>query len=189
MWNHRKNEWCFCRPGFFFFSFSSAVGSKNSIISLNFPSHELYFIPVNLSCLCSKVMIRPQLIFFVYPQEWVALENLEVDGSPGMTSIPVSVFKVSPLNLFQWPCCYCTFLVSSWPSQTTTLVPFTNETFLKGTQACNKPLLEPKCLGVGLERFFMMGELDRSTLFCNLSLIYWSFSYMPLSLAVVFLRV
>lgn len=37
-------------------------------------------------------------IFFVCPQEWVALENLEVAGSPGMTSIPVSVFTVSPLN-------------------------------------------------------------------------------------------
>lgn len=77
----------------------------------------------------------------------MALENLEVDGSPGMTSIPVSVFKVSPLNLFQWPCCCCTFLVSSRPGWTTTLVPFANETFLKGTQDCNKPLLEPKCLG------------------------------------------
>lgn len=30
----------------------------------------------------------------------MALENLEVDGIPGMTSIPVSVFKVSPLTFF-----------------------------------------------------------------------------------------
>lgn len=39
---------------------------------------------------------RPQLYLFVcvYPQEWVALENLEVDGIPGMTSTLVSVFNI-----------------------------------------------------------------------------------------------
>lgn len=34
------------------------------------------------------------LFVCVYPQEWVALENLEVDGIPGMTSTLVSVFNI-----------------------------------------------------------------------------------------------
>lgn len=108
------------------------------LILLNFPSHELYITPVNFSMFVQQGNDPTStLLFFVYPQEWVALENLEVDGSPGMTSIPVSVFKVSPLNLFQWPWRCCTFPVSSRPGWTTTLVSLTSETFPKGAQACS----------------------------------------------------
>lgn len=77
----------------------------------------------------------------------MALENLEVDGIPGMTSIPVSVFKVSPLTFSVALLLLCTVLVSSPPGRTTSLVRITNETFPEGTQACNKPLVELKCLG------------------------------------------
>lgn len=76
------------------------LATKTLIISLNLPSHEMSVFPVNFPCLCSKVMIRAQLYLFVYPQEWVALESLEVAGIPGMTPILVSVFKVSLLTSF-----------------------------------------------------------------------------------------
>lgn len=76
----------------------------------------------------------------------MALENLEVAGSPGMTSIPVSVFTVSHLTL---PTAWLLVYVSgrSRPGPTTLVVPFTKEAFLKGTQACDELVLGPQCVG------------------------------------------
>ena len=51
-------------------------------------------------------------------------------------------------------------LVSSPPGRTAAFDPLTKETFLKGTQARIKPLLEPQCFGVGLQRFYVEPKLN-----------------------------
>lgn len=62
------------KPGVFSSSFwQQKTFSK---ISVRFPSHELYVLHV----WCSKVMINLNFTFFVYSQEWAALENLMVGG-------------------------------------------------------------------------------------------------------------